>query len=67
MTRAITLLFGVHAHQPVGNFDEVIDDAHRRCYKPFLETLFAYPDFRFSAHFSCWLLDWLRERCPEDM
>ncbi|MEI6113044.1 MAG: alpha-amylase/4-alpha-glucanotransferase domain-containing protein [Burkholderiales bacterium] len=67
MTRAITLLFGVHAHQPVGNFDEVIDDAHRRCYKPFLETLFAYPDFRFSAHFSGWLLDWLRERFPEDM
>ena len=67
MTRAVTLLFGVHAHQPVGNFDEVIDDAHRRCYKPFLETLFAYPDFRFSAHFSGWLLDWLRERFPEDM
>ena len=67
MTQAITLLFGIHAHQPVGNFDEVIDDAHRRCYKPFLETLFAYPDFRFSAHFSGWLLDWLRERFPEDM
>ena len=67
MTRAITLLFGIHAHQPVGNFDEVIDDAHRRCYKPFLETLIAYPEFRFSAHFSGWLLDWLRERFPADM
>lgn len=67
MTRAITLLFGIHAHQPVGNFAEVIDDAHRRCYKPFLETLIAYPDFRFSAHFSGWLLDWLRERFPADM
>ena len=67
MTQAITLLFGIHAHQPVGNFDEVIDDAHRRCYKPFLETLIDYPDFRFSAHFSGWLLDWLRERFPEDM
>jgi len=67
MTRAINLLFGIHAHQPVGNFDEVIEDAHRRCYKPFLETLIAYPDFRFSAHFSGWLLDWLRERFPADM
>ena len=67
MTQAITLLFGIHAHQPVGNFDEVIVDAHRRCYKPFLETLIAYPDFRFSAHFSGWLLDWLRERFPADM
>ena len=63
----VTLLLGVHAHQPVGNFPEVIEDAHQRCYKPFLETLFAYPEFRFSAHFSGWLLDWLRERHPADM
>lgn len=67
MTHAVTLLLGVHAHQPVGNFPEVIEDAHLRCYKPFLETLHAYPDFRFAAHFSGWLLDWLRERFPADM
>lgn len=67
MTHAVTLLLGVHAHQPVGNFPEVIEDAHLRCYKPFLETLHAYPDFRFAAHFSGWLLDWLRERYPADM
>jgi alpha-amylase/alpha-mannosidase (GH57 family) len=67
MTHAVTLLLGVHAHQPVGNFPEVIEDAHLRCYKPFLETLYAYPDFRFAAHFSGWLLDWLRERYPADM
>lgn len=67
MTRPVTLLLGVHAHQPVGNFPEVIEDAHQRCYKPFLETLYAYPDFRFAAHFSGWLLDWLRERHPADM
>ncbi len=67
MTQAITLLLGVHAHQPVGNFPEVIEDAHQRCYKPFIETLYNYPDFRFAAHFSGWLLDWLRERHPADM
>ncbi|MBK8919005.1 MAG: DUF1926 domain-containing protein [Azonexus sp.] len=67
MSEPITLLLGVHAHQPVGNFPDVIEDAHQRCYKPFLETLFAYPDFRFAAHFSGWLLDWLRERHPDDM
>ena len=63
----ISLLFGVHAHQPVGNFPEVIADAHARCYRPFIETLYDYPEFRFAAHFSGWLLDWLRERYPEDM
>ena len=67
MNQAVTLLLGVHAHQPVGNFPEVIEDAHLRCYKPFLETLHAYPDFRFAAHFSGWLLDWLREHYPADM
>jgi alpha-amylase len=67
MTHPVTLLLGVHAHQPVGNFPEVIEDAHQRCYKPFLETLYNYPDFRFAAHFSGWLLDWLRERHPADM
>ncbi len=63
----INLLLGVHAHQPVGNFPEVMADAHERCYRPFLHTLFEYPDFRFSVHFSGWLLDWLRERYPADL
>lgn len=67
MTQPITLLLGVHAHQPVGNFPEVIADAHERCYRPFLHTLYAYPEFRFAVHFSGWLLDWLRERYQEDM
>lgn len=62
-----TLLFGVHAHQPTGNFPEVIDHAHRRCYRPFLQTLYRYPGFRFAAHFSGPLLDYLCERYPEDM
>jgi alpha-amylase/alpha-mannosidase (GH57 family) len=61
------LLFGVHAHQPAGNFVEVIDDAHARCYKPFLDTVHRYPKFRFSVHFSGWLLEVLLKRFPQDM
>ena len=67
MSARLPLLFGVHAHQPVGNFDTVIDDAHVRCYGPFLRTLHRYPGFRFAAHFSGWLLDRLAARHPEDM
>ena len=63
----ISLLLGVHAHQPVGNFPAVIAEAHERCYRPFLQTLYRYPDFRFSAHFSGWLLDFLCEHYPLDM
>lgn len=67
MTEPISLLLGVHAHQPVGNFDAVLDQAHERCYRPFLRTLHRYPEFRFAAHFSGWLLDRLLEKHPEDM
>lgn len=63
----ITLLFGVHAHQPVGNFAEVVDEAQLRCYGMFLRVLERYPAFRFSVHFSGWLLDELLQRYPEDM
>ena len=65
--QTISLLFGVHAHQPVGNFDFVMEEAHVRCYRMFLQTVERYPEFRFSVHFSGWLLDWLIERYPEDM
>ncbi len=67
MTSSVSLLFGVHAHQPIGNFPEVIIDAHERCYKPFLHTLYRYPEFRFAVHFSGWLLDFLFEHYPHDM
>src|SRR5258708_4695915 len=67
MNKKVSLLFGVHGHQPAGNFEHVIDDAHARCYKPFLETVYGYPNFRLSVHFSGWLLDYLLRRFPDDM
>ncbi len=67
MSQRVSLLFGVHAHQPVGNFSSVLTDAHVRCYRPFLQTLYRYPDFRFAVHFSGWLLDYLMQHFPDDM
>jgi hypothetical protein len=67
MVKSISLLLGVHAHQPVGNFPEVLEDAHLRCYRPFIHTLHRFPDFHFAVHFSGWLLDWLFQHYPEDM
>lgn len=63
----VSLLFGVHMHQPIGNFTEVIDDAHVRCYRPFFRTLYEYPDFRFALHTSGWLLGVLATRHPDDV
>ena len=67
MTQPISLLFGVHAHQPVGNFAAVLDEAHALCYRPFLRTLHRYPEFRFAAHFSGWLLERLLDKHPQDL
>ena len=65
--KPISLLFGVHAHQPGGNFPEVFELARKRCYRPFLETLHGFPLFRFSLHFSGPLLDYLSAHHSEDM
>ena len=67
MSASVSLLFGVHAHQPAGNFPEVIENAHARCYRPFLQALHAVPGFRFAIHCSGPLLDVLVERFPEDI
>jgi alpha-amylase/alpha-mannosidase (GH57 family) len=67
LAKTVALLLGVHAHQPVGNFESVLDDAHIRCYGPFLRVLHQYPDFRFAIHISGWLLDYMIKHYPEEM
>jgi alpha-amylase/alpha-mannosidase (GH57 family) len=67
MTGTVALLFGVHAHQPAGNLDQVIAHAHERCYAPFLRTLAEYPSFKFAMHVSGPLLDHLANRYPDDI
>ncbi len=67
MNRPVQLLFGVHAHQPVGNFPTVIRDAHEKSYRPFLATVARYPTFKFAIHFSGWLMQTLESMFPEDM
>ncbi|MCK9372336.1 MAG: DUF1926 domain-containing protein [Sulfuricurvum sp.] len=58
-------LFGIHCHQPVDNFHEVVDDAIAKSYRPFFEVASRYESFRFSVHFSGWLLEFIQTRDPE--
>jgi alpha-amylase/alpha-mannosidase (GH57 family) len=67
MSASVALLFGVHAHQPAGNFPHVLEEAHARCYRPFLEICYRYPQFRFALHFSGPLLDYLFRQHAGDM
>jgi len=61
----IYLAFGVHNHQPVGNFDHVFEEACQKCYIPYLQLLLKHPNFRSSIHYSGVLLDWILKHHPE--
>ncbi len=54
------LLFGIHCHQPVENFYEVVDEAVEKAYKPFFEVV-SKTDFHFSVHYSGWLLEYIKK------
>ncbi len=59
------LILAFHNHQPVGNFDDVLEDCYRKSYLPFLETLFAHPGLKVVLHYSGHLLMWMKEKHPE--
>ena len=61
----VSLLFGIHMHQPVDNFGEAVDEAVALCYRPFFETMAKYPEFKFSVHCSGWLLDFIMQKHPD--
>ena len=58
-------VFCVHAHQPVGNFGNVFEDAVDKCYTPFINVLAAHPAVPAVLHFSGSLLDWLESNRPD--
>ncbi|MBN2070639.1 MAG: DUF1926 domain-containing protein [Candidatus Krumholzibacteriota bacterium] len=65
MSNKTRFILGLHNHQPVGNFDHVIEDAYVRAYLPFLDVMKDYPDIPFALHNSGILWDWFEQRHPE--
>ncbi|MDD5583442.1 MAG: DUF1926 domain-containing protein [Candidatus Omnitrophica bacterium] len=61
----VYLVFGVHNHQPVGNFDHVFKDAYDHCYHPFLSLLSQFPKIKCSVHNSGPLYDWMLKNAKE--
>ena len=61
----VSLLFGTHSHQPVGNFDHVFEWAYNRSYKPFIDVLERFPEFRMTLHFTGPLMAWIQKHHPE--
>ncbi len=63
--KKVKFVFGIHNHQPVGNFDFVFEDAYQKSYLPFLQILERHPKIRIALHFTGILLDWLEAHHPE--
>src|SRR5437762_13997081 len=61
MTAPLRFVFGLHLHQPVGNFDHVMADHVRDVYRPIIERTTAAGFFPLTLHFSGPLLEWLEQ------
>lgn len=59
------LVLLIHAHQPVGNFEHVLESAYQHSYLPFVETLARHPRVRMGLHFTGPLLEWIEKHHPE--
>jgi 4-alpha-glucanotransferase len=58
---SLAFCFGIHNHQPIGNFEGVLRETTARAYRPFFERLRARPEVRLTVHCTGSLLEWLRE------
>ncbi|HEY3222007.1 MAG TPA: alpha-amylase/4-alpha-glucanotransferase domain-containing protein [Gemmatimonadales bacterium] len=57
----LRFVFGLHLHQPVGNFDHVIADHVRDVYRPIIERTSAAGFMPLTLHVSGPLLEWLEQ------
>jgi 4-alpha-glucanotransferase len=55
----------IHAHQPCGNFEHVLEKAYETSYLPFVEQLEKHPGVHLGLHYSGPLLTWFEEHRPE--
>ena len=62
--KSVNFCFATHNHQPIGNFDHIIEEAYQKSYLPFFELARKH-SVRFGTHFTGILLDWLKAHHPE--
>jgi len=65
MTPHLRLALVVHNHQPIGNFDHVVERAFHDSYRYLLDAFAPHKNLRLTLHLSGSLFDWLSERHPE--
>ena len=55
----------VHAHQPSGNFEHVLEECFEHCYDAFLSLIEKHPAIRLALHYSGPLLLWIEKNHPD--
>jgi 4-alpha-glucanotransferase len=55
----------LHAHQPIGNFEEVYERCYQNAYLQFVKMLEKHAAIRVGVHYSGPLLTWIEKNHPE--
>ena len=55
------LLLIIHAHQPAGNFENVLEDCFQHSYEAFLTMVEKHPRIRMAVHLSGPLFLWTKK------
>ena len=61
----IRLVFGTNNTIATGTPDAKIEELYQRAYKPFLTTLYTFPDIAITLHYAGVLLEWFQDHHPE--
>src|SRR6266481_3774162 len=65
MPQKFNLTLLIHAHQPCGNFEHVLEKAYDSSYLPFIEHIEKHPKVHLGLHYSGPLLTWIEKHRPE--
>ncbi|MCX8084139.1 MAG: DUF1926 domain-containing protein [Calditerrivibrio sp.] len=61
----LPILFGIHCHQPVDNFSNIVDEIIQKSYLPFAQIASRYKNFKFAIHYSGWLFEYIKNKNPQ--
>lgn len=62
--KKIKFVFGIHNHQPVGNFKWVFQKGYEIAYKPFLDIMLKHKNVKWNLHSSGMLWEFMQQEHP---
>jgi 4-alpha-glucanotransferase len=64
MPNRIRFILALHNHQPIGNFDQVLQQSFADSYQPFLDLFARHESMKIALHISGSLMEWLEVYQP---